>query len=59
MILTVISQSKTIDTMENKVNIEALRERIEAMKKSNLPFVRRMAALLEKRVQKIENKQNN
>lgn len=45
--------------MENKINTKALRERIEAMKKSNLPFVRRMAALLEKRVQMIENKQNN
>lgn len=44
---------------ENKVNIEALKARVEAMKKSNLPYVRRMAALLEKRVQKIENKQNN
>lgn len=41
--------------MENKVNTKALRERIEVMKKSNSPLIRRMAQVFEQKL----NAKNN
>ena len=45
--------------MENKVNIEALRAKVEVMKQSSHPLMRRIAKQLEKKLQTLENKQNN
>ena len=41
--------------MKNKVNIEALRAKVEVMKKSNSPLIRRMAQVFEQKL----NAKNN
>lgn len=43
--------------MEKKLNISTFNERIELMKKSNHPFIKKMVEVIEKRKKELENKE--
>lgn len=43
--------------MEKKFNIETLKKRIEMMKKSNQPFIKKLVEVMEKRMTELKDKE--